>query len=695
MNRLPTNSQRVVKPGVKKRRPPLACIQCYQRKLKCGRELPACSRCSKAGNANECTYRGDKERPPSVDGLFNDGPSGGANGAAASYRIENSSTETRGRHAISAIQEVDMTHLEGQGNFTKFYGYSYPLNLYQQFTDLRPYIIKIKTQYPSINTLRDEIYAPFNDKHRRRPILKDDALENTLRQLIPTKSIVDVLVQTYIDRYEITHRVLHIPTFIAKYNGYWTDRPSTTACFLVQMLLVAATAASYHPGVCIDAFSHKTTHDHVVKWVEAAEAWVSSQSNQPPRSWDILMSHSLLLIAKRANFIKEGSLWTSSGTLVRWAMAAGYHREVVSAARIPPFCREMRRRLWVTIVELDLQASIERGMPPSVRTEDFNVKPPLNADDENLEESMQDSLAGMPITTLTNISFQALLYRSLPVRLRICAFINGCCEEADFDKVLKLEEELRQAFRDIPTFNNPQADPRQHQTATYIKSMLGIVLHQYMLLLHFHFLVQTTSSSKALICRRARLEASMKILDYYQRLLNDEALPEQACRTGLILAALNICHEIDLNNGSQGCDQSTITIFPEISTFLIANVEKVLEILEKRISLTFNGLNEYYIVSMTVGLLKFKLWPESSAKSDKEAAERVIKLCTLLQTRQAVIRQEQPFPDACDDGESRGNQLSIDANYMGSDIMTDLISSMLPQDLDFINDNLDLTFFHA
>ncbi|RKL25260.1 hypothetical protein BFJ70_g12306 [Fusarium oxysporum] len=506
---------------------------------------------------------------------------------------------------------------------------------------------------------------------------------------------MDVLVQTYIDRYEITHRVLHIPTFIAKYNGYWTDRPSTPVCFLVQMLLVAATAASYHPGICIDAFSHKTTHDHAVKWVEAAEAWVSSQSNQPPRSWDILVSHSLLLIAKRANFIKEGSLWTSSGTLVRWAMAAGYHREVVSAARIPLFCREMRRRLWATIVELDLQASIERGMSPSVRIEDFNVKPPLNVDDENLEESMQDSLAGMPITTLTNISFQALLYRSLPVRLRICAFINGCCEEADFDKVLELEEELRQAFPDIPTFNNPQADPRQHQTATYIKSMLGIVLHQYMLLLHFHFLVQTTSSSKALICRRARLEASMKILDYYQRLLNDEALPEQACRTGLVLAALNICHEIDLNNGSQGCDQSTITIFPEISTFLIANVEKVLEILEKRISLTFNGLNEYYIVSMTVGLLKFKLWPESSAKSGKEAAERVIKLCTLLQTRQTAIRQEQPFPDACDDSESCGNQLSIDANYMGSDIMTDLISSMLPQDLDFINDNLDLTFFHA
>lgn len=366
------------------------------------------------------------------------------------------------------------------------------------------------------------------------------------------KSIMDVLVQTYIDRYEITHRILHIPTFITKYNSHWTDQSSTPVSFLVQMLLVAATAASCHPEVCIDMFSHKTNHDHVIKWVEATEAWVSSHSKQHPCSWNTLATHCLLLIAKRANFLKEGSFWTSTGTLVRWAMAAGYHREVISVARMSPFDREMRRRLWITIVELDLQASIERGMPPSVRIGDFNIKPPLNVDDERLKESMQGSLAGIPIAKLTNTSFQALLYRSLPVRLRICAFINGSCEDVDFDKVLELEEELGQALRDIPAFDNPQADPRQHQTATYIKSMLGIVLHQYILLLHSHFLVQNPSPCKAVICRRARLEASMKILDYYQRLLNDEALPGQACRTGLVLAALSICHEMYLNFGSRG-----------------------------------------------------------------------------------------------------------------------------------------------
>jgi glutamate synthase domain-containing protein 1 len=91
----------------------------------------------------------------------------------------------------------------------------------------------------------------------------------------------------------------------------------------------------------------------------------------------------------------------------------------------------------------------------------------------------------------------------------------------------------------------------------------------------------------------------------------------------------------------EACDQSTITIFPQISAFLIENVEKVLEILEKRISLTLNGLNEYYILSMTLGLLKGRLWPESAAESDKEAGERVIKLCRLMQIRKAAIRQDQ------------------------------------------------------
>lgn len=84
-----------------------------------------------------------------------------------------------------------------------------------------------------------------------------------------------------------------------------------------------------------------------------------------------------------------------------------------------------------------------------------------------------------------------------------------------------------------------------------------------------------------------------------------------------------------------------MTIFPQVSTFLVATVEQALRMLEKRLNLTFDGLNEYYLLSMIVGLVKSKLWPESCATSDKEAADRVIQICIILQTRRrAVIRSD-------------------------------------------------------
>ncbi|KAJ5865318.1 Oleate activated transcription factor 3 [Penicillium soppii] len=147
MDRVPISSQRVFKPSAKKRRPPLACIQCYQRKLKCGRELPSCSRCSKAGN-DGCTYRGNPAKFPSVNGVLNDGHSGSTSVVTTSSPTPVSSTATSGKPRASSDCNGKMTHLKGQGTITKFYGYSYPLNLYQQFAELQSYIVQIKTKNP-------------------------------------------------------------------------------------------------------------------------------------------------------------------------------------------------------------------------------------------------------------------------------------------------------------------------------------------------------------------------------------------------------------------------------------------------------------------------------------------------------------------------------------------------------------------
>ena len=207
----------------------------------------------------------------------------------------------------------------------------------------------------------------------------------------------------------------------------------------------------------------------------------------------------------------------------------------------------MRRRLWVTIVELDLQAAVERGMLPNIGVEDFHLKSPLNIDDKNLQElrdSDIDPPQEMPNDVLSDTYFQSQLCSSLTVRLEICASVNSCREQDDFDRVLLFGQKLEEEVQIISERNHPENSPRQQQTAMYVKRLLLIHLHQYMLLLYFQFAVQAPPSFKSNICRRARLEASLKLLDQYQSLIHEEQVPEQACRVGLVLAALNICHEI-------------------------------------------------------------------------------------------------------------------------------------------------------
>ncbi|KAK9858367.1 hypothetical protein MYU51_019431 [Penicillium brevicompactum] len=665
-----SSSQRVVKPSAKKRRPPLACVQCYQRKLKCGKEFPSCGRCLKTGNAGQCTYRRSSTEYSSAHGALGDGHARGAGAMPTSLHTPVSLMETPEDSRISSNLDGKMTHLRGQEPITKFYGYSYPLNFYQQFTELRPYIARIKSEHTAINTLRDEIYPLTNDEYRLHPSIQDTVLTDTLRRLIPIKPVADTLVQTYLDKFEVTYRVLNKSAFMADYNQHWISPLSTPAPFLVQSLLVTAIAASFHPEICIDPTNQTTVHNQALDWIETAESWLDSSTNQRPQSWDNLATHCLLLIAKRAHYFQEGFFWTHTGALARSAMAAGYHRETGPTARISPYYREMRRRLWMTIVELDLQASVERGMPPSVRPEDFNIISPLNVDDDSLQQSNRDPLEGVTLAKLTDTSFQAIMYRSLNLRLRICALVNGCHDQEDFDQVLNFEEEFEKALQDIPEWNDPQGNPRQQQACSYVNKLLKIHIHQYKILLHIPFSIQTPPSFKSAICRRAR--------------------------TGILLASLNLCHEIYTNVGPCALKESTsITTFPQISAFMLTSVEQALQILERKVILTFHGLNEYYVLSMMIGLLKSKLFPESRATYDKEAGNRVVQLCKTLKNQQAVVQPHPGLPTEVDDERLRTVDHQDDGISVVRDSATELFSSMFQEDLWFANDGTDFAFFNV
>ncbi|EFY88777.1 C6 transcription factor [Metarhizium acridum CQMa 102] len=295
----------------------------------------------------------------------------------------------RGQSAQAFAQETNdppqtissrgMIHFKGRAASTRFYGFSYHLNLYQQ----------VKAQYPLINRLCDDIFFKASRKPASGHSNQTQVDTQSLVNLVPRKEVVDALVQTYLDHVEVTHRVLYIPSLYRQYNRHWETAEETSENFLVQLCLIMAIAsATRHEAATLVASPEPI--EMAKKWIQAAESWLNSQHPTSVESLPSLQVQCLLLVAKRANYIHETTLWASTGASVRWAMAAGYHREVGSEAPISPFYREMRRRLWATITELDLLAAMERGMPPSIRQDEFNTQAPVNEDALNIISSIPE-----------------------------------------------------------------------------------------------------------------------------------------------------------------------------------------------------------------------------------------------------------------------------------------------------------------
>jgi hypothetical protein len=78
---------------------------------------------------------------------------------------------------------------------------------------------------------------------------------------------------------------------------------------------------------------------------------------------------------------------------------------------------EMHHRLWNTILEVNLQASLSSGGSPLIMPGDFDTAPPGNFDDEQLEVTDPAATAGF-----MKITISIALRRTFQQRLALLSF---------------------------------------------------------------------------------------------------------------------------------------------------------------------------------------------------------------------------------------------------------------------------------
>ncbi|OAQ81293.1 C6 transcription factor [Purpureocillium lilacinum] len=535
----------------RRRRPAVSCTLCRQRKIRCNKETP-CSNCvrSKTGS---CVYNNPETplprrshvtpRPAPRNHVASSSPSAGsssigiANSAptndvdettsassvacdsgiggksAARQRpqppvegpkstIQTTSTHIGGTFHIEADDRVANKSRGSSRNIihkTRVFGQSHWVNGVSMVLQIPPVLelyLRQDTMDISSKLQRCKALARMIKAHRTPAWPRPPTAE------LPAKEVADELIDCYLRTSERVYRVVHIPSFRRDYDALWTPGETRSTAFIVQLKLILAIGATTYD----EAFSLR---ELAMQWVYEAQTWLSEPGLKSQLSIRALQTSVLLLLARESTGVGETLVWTVAGSLLRTAIYMGLHRDPAKLPGVSPFDAEMRRRLWNTILELELQSSMASGGPPLLSLVDFDTRPPANMDDEQLEA---EEPVAQPDDELTQTSLAIALRRTFAARLAVLKFLNDASSPGTYTEALRLDAELRDVYktlrRTLRGYDLDNASPNVSFESRYI----DILLLRYLSAIHTPFFGPSLHDvAEYAFSRRVVIDSALKI----------------------------------------------------------------------------------------------------------------------------------------------------------------------------------------
>ncbi|KAK0738007.1 hypothetical protein B0T18DRAFT_311083, partial [Schizothecium vesticola] len=334
---------------------------------------------------------------------------------------------------------------------------------------------------------------------------------------LPQRDVAAEMATLYFQFFESTHRILHTSSFWSGFDKFWNDPENTTADSRLTVLLVVAIGSSlYDHGEGRGAW-----RSMVDQWVYAAEAWLAVPLKNRLTVAG-LQVHCLTILARQMLSVGGDLVWVSVGSLIHKAMELGLHRDPKRLPSMSVLQAELRRRLWATIVEMAIQASLDSAMPPRISLDEFDTEAPANVNDDEMENA-SSSLLSRPRHAggYTSTSIQLLLLDSLPTRLRTLQLLNGLHSSLEYSDVLALSAEISDACRAATAF---MRENKGFGILPFHRNMADYLVRRFLLPLHCPFATEAQSNPLLYGSVKVSLDTAMSIIapepdEYFSRVM--------------------------------------------------------------------------------------------------------------------------------------------------------------------------------
>ncbi|KAF7553054.1 hypothetical protein G7Z17_g3920 [Cylindrodendrum hubeiense] len=335
------------------------------------------------------------------------------------------------------------------------------------------------------------------------------ATRDEILAAVPSRPVVDRLIALHFDSYIITPYLIHGKKFLREYESFWKDPSATSIAWIGLMFSMLYVAAQ------LQTFTMEFT-DGRAESLKAEYLTMKDAFREKAVQCLILARYTTggpyiletLITVLTGEFIllKESATdgWLLIGMILHLAMRMGYHRDPDHFPGISPFEGEMRRRIWTTILQLDLVLSLEMGLPRSAAGTHIDTKQPRNLRDCDFEEDTTEMPPPRPETEWTPVLPLIAKGRLISTLGLICD-VNADIDPPSYEEVIKVDALLEDVHNHaIPPVLRWETLPH------FITDSPNLVIQRS----------QERDRKSVQIC----LDSALKILSF-QQMLHEESQP--------------------------------------------------------------------------------------------------------------------------------------------------------------------------
>ncbi|KAJ3940532.1 uncharacterized protein N0V96_009536 [Colletotrichum fioriniae] len=276
-------------------------------------------------------------------------------------------------------------------------------------------------QFTTFNELKTSLY-------QRRTLFLGEAQGPQLSMFeeFPPRLTTDFLIRQYFDTFGSVFALLQKPIFQDQVLRFWEKPESVPISDCIQILLVIAIGNG-----TLDTSSGRLPDTKIEGWWHLILAWQGVALRSNPCDVSTLQACCLIDIMRQVYSLDSTATWSSSGMLARNAMVAGLHRDPsITGDRLTKDELEIQQNLWYTILELDLQSSMNEGILTTIGPDDWDMSLPAPPKPNGIGEG----------SFLGASSPVGYLISTLRTRMRIANFLNDIRCSMKYEEASKLQE---------------------------------------------------------------------------------------------------------------------------------------------------------------------------------------------------------------------------------------------------------------